>query len=299
MRIPLVETNSKSDSRAEHFRSAITQFIYERREAKLKGDNDAAKASRYEYATWLADAARRVAQIQAVTHVLKATHPDARGSSLHAPPQSLPSHAEVGSHTLGADFAEDIVGNAAALDVFKFLKVEVDGRRLWDWMLDKDADLQRALSSDSETAAEWMRAFTGLVRQDVQPISHVLAKQVYWCVGNDPADDAHDQREHRDDRPHPPGHAGRGGGVAGCGRRLARSGVAPRTGGLRRHDRLRPGDLRPVVHGLLHRRLLAGGGVRIVGRDGVDGTLGAVGGVLVLRVVRVVLAHRPIIPDGR
>lgn len=186
-----METNSKSDSRAEHFRSAITQFIYERREAKLKGDNDAAKASRYEYATWLADAARRVAQIQAVTHVLKATHPDARGSSLHAPPQSLPSHAEVGSHTLGADFAEDIVGNAAALDVFKFLKVEVDGRRLWDWMLDKDADLQRALSSDSETAAEWMRAFTGLVRQDVQPISHVLAKQVYWCVGNDPADDAH------------------------------------------------------------------------------------------------------------
>ncbi|WP_348673079.1 type I-F CRISPR-associated protein Csy1, partial [uncultured Abyssibacter sp.] len=159
----------------------------------MKGDDAADKAAKYEYATWLADAARRVGQIQAVTHVLKATHPDARGSSLHAAPQSLPPHSEIGSHTLGADFSEDIVGNAAALDVFKFLKVEVDGRRLLDWVLAKDADLQRALSPDAETASEWMHAFGGLVRFAVQPTSHVMAKQVYWCVGDDPADDDHYQ----------------------------------------------------------------------------------------------------------
>ena len=75
------------------FQSAITGFIEARREAKLKGkEDDASTASKYEYATWLADAARRVGQIQAVTHVLKATHPDARGSSLHVAPSGLPRH---------------------------------------------------------------------------------------------------------------------------------------------------------------------------------------------------------------
>ena len=85
--------NEKSEpaSRSSLFRAAIAGFIEARREAKLKGkDDDANTASKYNYATWLADAARRVNQIQAVTHVLKATHPDARGSSLHVAPTNLP-----------------------------------------------------------------------------------------------------------------------------------------------------------------------------------------------------------------
>ncbi|WP_234420839.1 type I-F CRISPR-associated protein Csy1, partial [Xanthomonas fragariae] len=61
------------------------------------------------------------------------THPDARGSSLHVPPDSLPQHAEIGSHLLGAHYAQDVVGNAAALDVFKFLKIEVEGQGLLAW----------------------------------------------------------------------------------------------------------------------------------------------------------------------
>lgn len=75
---------SEPGQRAQRFRFAIAAFIEERREAKLKGKTDAdeAVAQKYEYGAWLADAARRVSQIQAVTHALKATHPDARGSSL-------------------------------------------------------------------------------------------------------------------------------------------------------------------------------------------------------------------------
>ncbi|MDQ1120585.1 MULTISPECIES: type I-F CRISPR-associated protein Csy1 [Pseudoxanthomonas] len=177
-------------SRAGRFRQAIAAFIETRRAAKLKGQEDAAgAASKYDYATWLADAARRVGQIQAVTHVLKATHPDARGSSLHVAPGGLPAHAEIGSHVLGKDYAEDVVGNAAALDVFKFLKVEVEGRRLLDWMQASDADLLAALSGDAAQAAGWMQAFASLVREDQRPASHPMAKQVYWLVGDDPLDD--------------------------------------------------------------------------------------------------------------
>lgn len=171
------------------FRTAITTFIEVRRDAKLKGDDDLEAASKYEYGTWLADAARRVGQIQAVTHVLKATHPDARGSSLHVVPDTLPQHREIGSHLLGEDFAEDVVGNAAALDVFKFLKTEVDGRRLLDWMQEEDADLKSALSDDDAIATEWMSAFASLVRPAAEPTTHPMAKQVYWLVDDDPLDD--------------------------------------------------------------------------------------------------------------
>lgn len=182
---------SELTDRGKAFRSAIAGFIEARREAKLKGkEDDASTASKYEYGAWLADAARRVGQIQAVTHVLKATHPDARGTSLHVVPGKLPQRADVGSHLLGDDFAEDVVGNAAALDVFKFLKTEVDGRRLLDWMQAGDPDLKSALSGDEETAAAWMSAFASLVRPDLEPATHPMAKQVYWLVGEQPQDDA-------------------------------------------------------------------------------------------------------------
>lgn len=175
--------------RGKIFRHAITTFIEARRDAKLKGKDDATDtASKYGYTAWLTDAARRVGQIQAVTHVLKATHPDARGSSLHVVPDRLPAHAAIGSHVLGEGFAEDVVGNAAALDVFKFLKLDVEGRRLLDWMQDGDSDLCQALDDDPATARDWMQAFAALVREDTEPTSHPRAKQLYWLVGEDPAD---------------------------------------------------------------------------------------------------------------
>lgn len=182
---------TEETERSDRFRSAIAAFIDARRDAKLKGkEDDAGTASKYDYGAWLADAARRVGQIQAVTHVLKATHPDARGSSLHVAPAQLPPHAEIGSHVLGEDFADDIVGNAAALDVFKFLRIDVDGRRLFDWMQADDPDLLRALHADAAIASEWMRAFRGLVRDAPELGSHEKAKQVYWLTGEDPSDDA-------------------------------------------------------------------------------------------------------------
>lgn len=185
----MIEATDPS-SRVGRFRTAIAAFIEARRVAKLKGnEDDADAASKYEYGAWLADAARRVSQIQAVTHVLKATHPDARGSSLHVAPGRLLRHAEIGTHVLGPDYAEDVVGNAAALDVFKFLKIEVEGRRLLDWAQDGDADLLAALHPDAAVAAAWLDGFRNLVRAEAAPASHAAAKQVYWLVGGDPGDD--------------------------------------------------------------------------------------------------------------
>lgn len=178
--------------RGKDFRAAIAEFIDGRRDAKFKDGQEAVEgAAKYEYTTWLDDAARRAAQIQAVTHVLKATHPDARGSSLHIRPDSLPRHDAVGTHLLGNEFAEDVVGNAAALDVYKFLKLEVDGLRLLDWMQHRDVDLLSALHVDAAIARSWADAFSNLVRTEDTPSSHKAAKQLYWLVGSDASDDDH------------------------------------------------------------------------------------------------------------
>ncbi len=175
--------------RKKLFEQEIAGFINKRRDEKLKGktDEDAgATAAKYDYHTWIADAAKRISQIQAVTHVLKATHPDARGTSLHINPTTLSTHQEVGSHLLGGKFADDIVGNAAALDVYKFLKLEVEGKRLLDWLQQDDADLLAALHPDPATNQEWATAFKALIRAADTLVSHPLAKQVYWCVTEEP-----------------------------------------------------------------------------------------------------------------
>jgi CRISPR-associated protein Csy1 len=94
-----MKNQAERTPRSEAFRLAIAAFIDERREAKLKGkEPDTDAVSKYDYGAWLADAAHRVSQIQAVTHVLKATHPDARGSNLYVRPKQLSPHAEVGTH---------------------------------------------------------------------------------------------------------------------------------------------------------------------------------------------------------
>lgn len=176
--------------RAQAFRSAITAFIEERRDAKLKGNDNDEVAEKYEYAVWLADATKRVKWIQAVTHVLKATHQDAQGSSLYVDPSSLPQHNEVGSHLLGEDFREDITGNAGGMGVSKFLfETKVEDRRLIDWVLDNDADLITALSSDTDQAKQWMEDFASVIEKGSTAESHPFAKQLYWLVEEEPSDD--------------------------------------------------------------------------------------------------------------
>lgn len=186
--------NPLSGRQAE-LRAAITAFLTERRDGKLdklKPDDPkhAELHAQFEFTTWIDDAARRVSQIQAVTHSLKPVHPDAKGTNFYSPPTSLHAHAHVSSHALGDNFAGDVVGNAAALDVHKFLKLAHDGRTLLELMLARDADLAAALSADAAQAEAWMVAFAGITQARGKSASHTLAKQLYWLVGDDARDDS-------------------------------------------------------------------------------------------------------------
>jgi len=177
--------------RGSIFREVIETFIDDRRDAKLEGKNvkeQVRLAQRYKYPTWLADAARRVEQIQAVTHVIKATHPDAKGTSLHVASSSLTDHEKVGSGSLKSQHM-DVVGNAAALDVYKFLKLELEGLQLLAWFQKGDVDLLSALDDDLDIATTWAAAFKSLERTPEKFVSHSKTKQLYWSVTGKPAED--------------------------------------------------------------------------------------------------------------
>jgi CRISPR-associated protein Csy1 len=178
---------------------AIAIFIQERLPAKLyKLAQDDPKRqellAQHQRDVWMEDAARRVTQIQAVTHSLKPIHPDARGTNLYVEPASLPALQELGSHALGPSFSGDVVGNAAALDVYKFLKVEVDGTNLLAALLAQDPGALQALHDDPAQAMDLRDAFIGLTRPRAgAPSSHTRAKQLYWLTGSDAcADDGYE-----------------------------------------------------------------------------------------------------------
>lgn len=185
------EENATYDS----FKAAARAFIQSRLQAKLDkvSDEDPKRQellAQHEPAVWFEDAARRVQQIQAVTHSLKPIHPDARGTNLYVEPTQLAPLAELGSHALGADFAGDVVGNAAALDVYKFLKLQVGGQSLLSALLANDAAALQALHDDPAQAKVLRDAFVSLTEPRAGgPSSHGRAKQMYWLAGDDATDD--------------------------------------------------------------------------------------------------------------
>ena len=179
----------------------INTFVAERLQAKLDKlkDDDPTRdvqvaqlQAQHQAAAWLADAAHRSGQLQVVTHALKGSHPDAKGSSLRCEPGAMPAVAEVGSHCLGAAPPLDVVGNAAALDVFKFLKQTLPGESHSLLALSgmADADWLAALSDDSGKATAWADAFAQMEKPRAAPATHTLAKQVYWQTGLDAHDPA-------------------------------------------------------------------------------------------------------------
>lgn len=181
-------TNAWPDRSTEsvQIRETIERFLYERSQekegsVKTGGENQDLKLQgKYEPRSWIADAARRVSQIQQVTHAIKFSHPDARGSSLSAPGNPGAGDHVVGSHSVAAILTADVVGNAAALDVYKFLRLEVNGRSLLERAIARDPALSAALSDNLAEAESWMTAFATLPEPKGEKATHKLAKQVYW-----------------------------------------------------------------------------------------------------------------------
>lgn len=170
---------------ASALRACIHSFIDSRLQDKLdklKADEHEQRAKLLEEhrpAVWLESAAKRVSQIQLATHTLKPIHPDARGSNLHVR-SSEPELAGLVSSRILQSPDDDVVGNAAALDVYKLLKIEHAGQSLLQRVLTDDPQVAAALSDDPAQGAAWQAAFAGIVASKGEPASHTLARQLYF-----------------------------------------------------------------------------------------------------------------------
>lgn len=193
-------------SRKDLINEAIQKFLTERLDLKLqKLEKDADKpgASRADYepksselraqfaiGPWIVDAARRAPQLRVVTHLIKAIHPDAKGTQLFCHPASMTPIPAVSSHSI-RDFVPDVTGNAAALDVHAFLSIEVEGKSILQLIEENDPDLRELLADSDSDAQALMNEFLKVKCAPDERESHTLAKQVFWLVGEDPSNNDH------------------------------------------------------------------------------------------------------------
>lgn len=144
-------------------------------------------ASRYLPVNWLADAAQRAKQIQMVTHALKFTHTDARGSSVYFPEGPSQAAGMMNGELLSTASlnspAIDVVGNAAALDVAALLQLEHKGKTLIQHIEQGDSSPLQPFVKDEIQLAEWMGAFKQALSGN-ELSSHKLAKQLYFPVAD-------------------------------------------------------------------------------------------------------------------
>ena len=191
-----------SEDRRGAFRAAIERFLQERLASKLEklADDDPKRNEllmRYVYTNWLEKIARSATQVQRVTHPLRATFPAAHireTTSLYRTSADLVQRMEVGTHCLGPGLKDDVTGNAAVSadvreDMLEALNVECLGQRLCDWIKASDPDLLAALSDDQALAVSFINGLQQFIERPESASSHSLAKQLYWLIGDDPADD--------------------------------------------------------------------------------------------------------------
>jgi CRISPR-associated protein Csy1 len=137
---------------------------------------------KYEVHNWLTDAARRAGQISLVTHALKFTHGYAKGSSIYNP-----SADKELSYLCSASLKKpvlDAVGNAASLAIVKMLQTEHQGDSLLACLIRNDTSALAALADNEQQLTEWVEGFKQVL-SSLEPVSHKLAKQIYFPVGDE------------------------------------------------------------------------------------------------------------------
>ncbi len=175
---------------------AIQAFLQERKEARIKAkvklgmsDEEKSDIVRLAEATfilenWLPDAANRAKQLSMVTHPGKFSHPGAKTSSIIA---SCERHSDGFIRTGNVETELDVFGNAAALDVYKFLSLVMkNGKTVLINLQDKTEEIQQQFKFSTAPFAELHSGLLS-IKKDSSSGLHTSGKikQVYFPVGDD------------------------------------------------------------------------------------------------------------------
>jgi len=172
---------------------AIAEFLESKKQDFLKKKNkgnvsDEDKQSfilesenKYSLENWLIDASKRAKQLSLTSHPAKFVHPNAKTSSVIA-------HAKQENDGLlrsgNVDVQLDIFGNAAALDVEKFLRVRLqDGKTVLQHLEENTGVIQEQFTIEGIDYKKVRDDFMRVKSSDFNQTSEKI-KQVYFPVGN-------------------------------------------------------------------------------------------------------------------
>ncbi|OOF24667.1 type I-F CRISPR-associated protein Csy1 [Salinivibrio sp. IB574] len=136
--------------------------------------------AKFEPIHWVTDAATRAKQISLATHCPKFVHSDARASSMLVTEIDKSESHYLTSYSL-TEKAIDAVGNAAALDVARFLKITVEGESLISQLQAGHINALKPLTDDANLLETWRAGFS-LALGDQVLSAHNLIKQTYFPV---------------------------------------------------------------------------------------------------------------------
>ncbi len=173
---------------------AITEFLDNKKQDYLKknvksgaSEEDKHKFSqqaeeKYALENWLIDASTRAKQLSLTSHPAKFVHPNAKASSIIVNAKQ----ANDGLLRSGnIDVELDVFGNAAALDVEKFLRVELqDNKTVIQHLEENSDDIKKQFETRNTNYEEIRSGFMQIKHSDLEQTSEKL-KQVYIPVKDD------------------------------------------------------------------------------------------------------------------
>ncbi|EKO3375694.1 MULTISPECIES: type I-F CRISPR-associated protein Csy1 [Vibrio] len=179
---------------------AITAFFAERKEAWLKKNISAAMSDaevlekqqeceqNFLLDNWLSDAAKRAGQISMASHPCTFSHPSARknkngyvSSIIAKNKPRIDGFLRSGNVSV----EQDALGNAAALDVYKFLSLEMSDQRSLLVHIEQESDLARQLLDIPSCEYQALRdGFLKMIDSDQASVSSSKIKQVYFPIAD-------------------------------------------------------------------------------------------------------------------
>lgn len=167
---------------------AIVTFLSERKAAKLKGVSDDEQIQKIEETfhpeNWLPEAAKRAGQLSLVSHPSKFTHPSAKTSSIISE-STFFDDGFLRSGNINSEL--DVFGNAAAMDVYKFLSlILADGKTVLTHLEENTETIQQQFKFPSISFDELRDNFLAIKQDKSSKIrTSGQVKQVYFPVEND------------------------------------------------------------------------------------------------------------------
>lgn len=183
---------------------AIEAFFTERKEGWLKKNLKASMTESeisqleqecekaFSLDEWLPNAAKRAGQISISTHPCTFSHPSARKNKNGSVSATIANtqYANDGFLRSGNVAVEsDALGNAAALDVYKFLTLQMQDQKTLLAHIEEDTSLAKSLLTVSTDTYQALReGFLAMTAADETAVTSSKIKQVYFPVWTDNED---------------------------------------------------------------------------------------------------------------